>query len=184
MEAHVFNPITQRAKAGRCLWVRGQPGLHSEFHASFRWGSRGYASILGKPRGKDSGWEEILPVDLFFCHAFLEALFNFWVDWLSLVENYVRNCVFSWTPWYPKSICDSISEEKGRVYLGRHLSRSSADPEVSSSSQSRIIRWADSPESQFWPTLNKRSSLIIHVLRIRSMITKGSLTFPLFCASS
>jgi hypothetical protein len=33
MEARASNPSTQEAEAGG-LWVKGQPGLHSEFEAS------------------------------------------------------------------------------------------------------------------------------------------------------
>jgi hypothetical protein len=32
--AHAFNPSTQKAKAGRSLWVQGQPRLHFKFHTS------------------------------------------------------------------------------------------------------------------------------------------------------
>jgi hypothetical protein len=34
MVAHVFHPSTQEAEAGGSLWVRGQPGLQSEFQES------------------------------------------------------------------------------------------------------------------------------------------------------
>jgi hypothetical protein len=31
---HIFNPSTQKARTGRALWVRGQPGLQNEFKNS------------------------------------------------------------------------------------------------------------------------------------------------------
>jgi hypothetical protein len=43
MMAHAFNPRTQEAETGGSLWVRGQPGLQSEFQDS--WSYREKASL-------------------------------------------------------------------------------------------------------------------------------------------